>query len=142
MNGPQRPTVGNGFTLVELTVVLAITGILAAVAIPPWREQLARARRADAVAALARLQLAQEQYRSVYGIYAPRLEALAGAASARSPEGWYTISLDEAGAEAFRASATARPDAAQSSDRECPRLSLFVRSGFVERVPGPRCWSS
>lgn len=41
-----------GFTLVELLVVAAALAILAAIAVPAFFEQLARARRADAQAAL------------------------------------------------------------------------------------------
>ena len=53
-----------GFTLIELMIVLVIVGILAAVALPSFRDQIRKSRRADAIAELGRLQLAQERWRA------------------------------------------------------------------------------
>ena len=45
---------GRGFTLLELVVALAAMAIVAAFALPGWRNQIARGHRIDAVAALYR----------------------------------------------------------------------------------------
>ena len=49
---PPDPSVRRGFTLVELVLVLALSGMLAAMALPAWQSYLLRAARADGAAAL------------------------------------------------------------------------------------------
>ena len=78
-----------GFTLIELLIALAIAALLAAIALPSMLHRLTKARRADATAALERLQIAQERHRALHGLYAGDPAAL-GIAS-RSPEGLYAL---------------------------------------------------
>lgn len=130
-----------GFTLVEVMAAVAVVGILAAVAIPSQLAQLQRARRADAIAALTRLQLAQEQYRAVNGRYAGDLALLATAGVPRSPEGLYQMAVTDPAVDGVTLVARARPDAAQHADSECPEITLRLNQGMADPGPSGRCWN-
>ena len=60
-----------GFTLTELIIVVAIIGILAAIAIPGYIGQQKRAARTEAYTNLQTLRLLEEQYYAENGEYAP-----------------------------------------------------------------------
>ena len=135
----RTPRAG-GFTLVELCVVLALAGVLAALAWPSFQSQLQRSRRADAVAALLRVQPAQESHRANHGLYASRLQALVGAGAAVSAQGLYDIGLS-GGGDRYEARATARAGSVAAGDSSCAELRLQVRDGVSDFAPSARCWN-
>jgi type IV pilus assembly protein PilE len=71
--GPRGRT---GSTLVELSVVVVVTGILASMAVPSFRRALEQARVDQAAANLRTIWAAQRFYRLEHGVYAPTIEAL------------------------------------------------------------------
>ncbi len=129
-----------GFTLVELCVVLALAGLMVAVAWPSYQSQLQRGRRADAVAALMRVQIAQESHHAHHGLYATQLNVLKGAAAHVSGQGLYDIELS-GGGDRYEARARARAGSAAASDSTCAVLHLQVRDGLTEYAPSARCWN-
>lgn len=127
-----------GFTLVEVCVACAIALLLAMVALPSFQGEALRAARLDAVQALTRLQMAQEQYRSAHGLYATELGALRGVMPV-SDQGRYTLVVAQTGPESYRATAQAR--GSQARDTACPALTLDVAQGFAQPGPTAQCWN-
>ena len=130
-----------GFTLVELAVLCAVSLLMCALALPGYQGALQRARRADAIDALTRLQMAQAQYRAQNGFFAADIGQLRGVPQPRSSQGHYDLALQGHGAEGYRASAAAVPGGRQSSDSECSTLSIDFSNGFAHTGPSARCWN-
>lgn len=74
-----KVTARNGFTLIELMIVVAIVAVLAAIAYPSYQEQINRSRRADAKTVLMENAQFMERFYTQNGTYAnamlPYLEA-------------------------------------------------------------------
>ncbi|EPT3725956.1 pilin, partial [Neisseria gonorrhoeae] len=85
-------TLQKGFTLIELMIVIAIVGILAAVALPAYQDYTARAQVSEAIL------LAEGQKSAVAGYYLnngkwPANNGAAGVASASDIKGKYVESV-------------------------------------------------
>jgi type IV pilus assembly protein PilE len=115
----------NGFTLIELMIVVAVVAILAAIAIPSYLEQTRKGRRADALRSVGDMQLALERWRAENPSYANC--AGAGCGSGTYPTVptslYYTIAVPTATASTYTITAT--PQGSQTGDR-CGTLSATV----------------
>ena len=69
MYTPRHLRLHTGFTLIELMIVVAIVGILAAIAYPSYTEQVRQSRRSDCEGALTGLASAMERYFTVNNTY-------------------------------------------------------------------------
>jgi prepilin-type N-terminal cleavage/methylation domain-containing protein len=58
-----------GFTLIEMMIVVAVIGILSALAIPSFQSYVYRSRTSEAVTFLGEIRQRQESYRSEFGQY-------------------------------------------------------------------------
>jgi type IV pilus assembly protein PilE len=69
METEMRKSGQTGFTLIELIIVVVIVGILAAIALPSYQEQIRRTRRADCQAVLLKAAGMLERYFSIHHRY-------------------------------------------------------------------------
>ena len=127
-----------GFSLIELSIALTVSSLLATMALPSYRSQKLRSHRADATQTLQRLQLAQEQYRETHGGYASSLSLLPGNWSGLSPAGHYQIDLTSSNPEAYEVRASAI--GSQASDADCGTMSVRVEGALSFQEPSGRCW--
>ena len=81
-----------GFTLIELMIVVAIIGILAAVAIPQYQNYVARAQVAEGLALASGAKTAVAEYRTTTGEWPEDHEA-AGLADRDTIKGKYVLRL-------------------------------------------------
>ena len=137
----------NGFTLVELLVALAALGILAAIALPAFFEQLARARRMDVQAALLEDAAYMQHYYAAHNAYtdtpAPQLPF---ASTPRLGAASYAITVRVPPADSTSFVLTATRSGVMSSDA-CGDFT-YDNLGRRDLVPGTfaagrsaeRCW--
>ncbi|MFZ7318559.1 type IV pilin protein [Comamonas jiangduensis] len=117
----------NGFTLIELMIVVAIIGILSAVAYPSYTEYIMRGHRADARAGLLQAQMWLERAATATGVYptnanpAPVLPAALSWANDGSKR--YTISLSASTETSYTLTAAPKTGSAQAYDK-CGTLTL------------------
>jgi type IV pilus assembly protein PilE len=117
-----------GFSLMELLIVVVVIGILASIAVPSYRRYVMRTHRTDATAALLRIQSAQEKFFLQNNQYAGDLIAAppAGLGMVNVTEGGkYTLNIVPGGGPpvmAYRAIAT--PAGGQQQDTRCQSFSI------------------
>ena len=123
-----------GVTLMELMITVAVVSILAAIAYPSYRNQSLKAHRAEAKAALLKIQVAQEKWFLQNNAYTSSLTNL----NSTSPtvNGYYTISVT-VGNPATTYTATATATSIQNADTSCMMFAINETGG---RAPASGCW--
>lgn len=131
-----------GFTLIELMIVVAIVGILAAVAYPSYQRYVQDSRRSDARANLVQLAQFMERYYTANGRYVDgggNAPALPFTESPRDGnDKYYDLQLQGVNAQNYTLTAT--PKGAMAGDR-CGTLS--INQAGVKAASGgsvDECW--
>lgn len=129
-----------GFTLLEILIVVAIIGILAAVAMPSYQESIAKGKRADATATLVGAASALERYMTENDTYATATLANTGVPSeipkdesAKS----YTIAYSNLTATTYTITATAKNS--MSGDR-CGNYTYTHTGAKSVSTSATDCW--
>lgn len=120
-----------GFSLIELMIVVAIIGILAAVAYPSYQSSVLKGHRADAQADLMELASFMERVYTENSSYAAA--ALPFTASPRSGTASYALTLIKSAASY---TLTATPSMLQSAD-VCGTLTI---TNTGAQTPATNCW--
>ncbi len=121
-----------GFTLIELLIVVAVLGILIAVAVPLYNDQVRKTRRAAAKAEVLDGVQAKERFHTLNGTYV---------GSPCPPNGaYYDFACDADGATFFRILAI--PSGSQAADLVCGTLEINSRGQKTVTGTGDEddCW--
>jgi type IV pilus assembly protein PilE len=106
----------NGFTLVEMLIVMIIIAILSAVAVPGYNRHVARARQGQAQQALVSLRQYEEMFRFQNGTYTNVMANLT-ALGYGSGTTLYAVAVTAAAANTFTAAATGNIDGDATVDQ-------------------------
>ena len=133
----MKPRNNNGFTLIELMIVVTIIAILAAIAFPSYNQYVIRGKRSEGRSALLDAAAREERYYSDNNVYAALATAIVATATEHNH---YTLSIATSNNDQ-QFILTATPTS--FNDADCGNLTLTNtglkgRSGAGKTVD--ECW--
>ena len=118
-----------GFTLVELMIVVAIIGVLSAVAVPNFKKYQARAKSSEAKVQLAAAYTAEQAFFGDYGIYHTCLNYMGFNPSAEAPSRFYAIGFGQSAAGAVNRDAHIAAINSGLDANSCPETNAGGQDG-------------
>ena len=112
-----------GFTLIDLMIVVAIIAIISAVAYPSYQDHVRKVNRADALNTLAETAQRLERCFTSYGSYTHANCPIKNAQVITSPKSHYVINVGIPSAAVYNLTAVA-DSAQQKNDTNCQKIML------------------
>ena len=131
----------NGFTLIELMIVVAILAIIVSIGYPLYTDQVRKARRAEAKTALQEAMNREERFFTTNNTYTTNLGQLGyGGATFTTQEGWYQVSAAACGGSTIGQCVilSAAPQNDQTND-VCGTFTLNSRGQETDGGGGADC---
>lgn len=129
----------NGFSLIEILIVLVIIAILVAVLTPAYQSYIRRGNRSDAIRSVLAMQVNQEKWRLHNTTYTGTVANISPTGTSASIAGYYTLAVSGATGSAYILTATAVVGTTQASDVGCTVFTLTYSAGTTTNTP-TICW--
>ena len=129
----------NGFTLIELMIVVAIIGILAAIAIPMYSDYVTRSRRADGQAKLMQVAQDLERCYTQYSAYNHASCSVLASGAVNSEQGFYKITASVLTISSFELEAAPQSTKTDDTDSETLTLTHLGEQSATGTDPAS-CW--
>ncbi|MEH6452972.1 MAG: type IV pilin protein [Psychromonas sp.] len=128
-----------GFTLIELLIVIAIVGIISAIAYPSFRAYMIKAHRADAQTELIKAQLAQTSHHILNPTFTSSVTDIGLPIS----HDYYDFSVVSSGKTTYLMKAVAKVGTIQVEDDEQCRVLFINQNSFHSKdgtIGNEECW--
>ena len=137
---PTRQHNSKGFTLVELMITIVILGLLMAISVPMFIDQIRKGRRFDATSTLLSMEQSQELYRTNHTYYGTKSQVWGTVnGSWQTPDEHYSldITFPTSNTSGYLLTATAKGE--QANDTGCEKILVTVTNLTTTRTPED-CW--